>query len=94
MRIHELLHEPRRGAAHGNPELFGELAIERGAWRFAGLELAAREFPIAGVRFSGGTLREQHPAIRLQDDRRRNVQQTFALLHAPRLVLRSPAAPA
>ena len=41
-----------------------------------------------------GTLREQHLSVRPRDDRRRNVQQTFALLHAPRLVLRSPAAPA
>ena len=64
VRIAESLHEPRRGAAHGDAQLFGELAIERFARRFAGLELAAGKFPVAGIGFSGGALREQHLAVR------------------------------
>ena len=41
VRIDVTLHEPRRGAPNRQPQLFEELAIQRGARRFAGLELAA-----------------------------------------------------
>ena len=49
MRIDEALDEPRRRAANGEAQLLGELAVERVARRFAGLELAARELPVAGI---------------------------------------------
>jgi hypothetical protein len=66
-RIAELLREPRRGVG---------TAIASSAWsrssaarRFAGLELAAGELPVAGVRLAGGALRQQHAAIRTLEDR-------------------------
>ena len=64
VRIPIPLHEPRRRAAHREAELLGQFAVERVPRRLAGLELAAREFPVAGVRLAGRTLREQHVAVR------------------------------
>ena len=64
VRIAEALHEPRRGAAHVDAELLGELAVERCARRLARLELAAGKFPVARVGFAGRPLREQHAAVR------------------------------
>ena len=95
VRIAESLHEPRRGASHREAQLFGKFAIERCAWRFAGLELAAGKFPVAGIGFAGGALREQHLSVRALDDGCGNVQQSLAHApaHAPGF-LRRPAAPA
>ena len=61
MRIDELLHEPRRRAAHGDAELLVQFARECRSRRFAGLELAARKLPVARVRLARGSLRERAP---------------------------------
>ena len=63
MRIDEALDEPRRGAANGEAELFGELPGQRVARTFAGLELAARKLPVAGIRLARGTLCQQYLAV-------------------------------
>ena len=86
VRITVPLHEPRRGAAHGETQLFGELAVERFPRGLAGLELAAGKFPVARVGLAGGALREQHLPVRAQDDGRRDVQEDVA--HAPLLLTR------
>ena len=96
VRIAVPLHEPGCGAAHGEAQLFGELAVERFPRRLAGLELAAGKFPVARVGLAGGALREQHLPVRALDDGRRDVQEGVAhapLVHAPGF-LRNPAAPA
>ena len=64
VRIDEALHEPRRRAPHPETQLLGELAVERVARRFAGLELAAGEFPVAGVGLAVRALRKQHLSVR------------------------------
>jgi hypothetical protein len=54
VRIAVALHEPRRGAAHVDAELLGELAVERVARRSRRLELAAGKFPVAAYALPRG----------------------------------------
>ncbi len=87
------------GAASRTAEtqLLGELAVEGRARRFAGLELAAGKFPVAGVRLAGGALRQQHAAVRALEDRGGDLAPRGLRSRAPaltRYLLRSPAAPA
>src|SRR5439155_1378193 len=49
VRIDEAAHEPRHGVAHHEAQLLAQFTIERGARRFARLELAAGEFPVSFV---------------------------------------------
>mgnify|MGYP003493122321 CR=1 FL=1 len=69
VRIDVLLHDPGGGTAHDDAELLDELACERVARRLAGLELAARELPVARVRLARGALGEQHLSIGTKDHR-------------------------
>ena len=68
VRIDEMLDHPRRGAQDGKAELLDQLARERGGRRFAGLELAARKFPVAGVGLARRALRQQDAARGVEDD--------------------------
>jgi hypothetical protein len=77
VRIHELLHEPRARALDVDAEFLAQLAVEGMARGFAGLELAAGKFPVAGVRLARRPLREQHPAVAPQDDGRSDANNRF-----------------
>ena len=60
MRIDEALDEPRRRAANGRPNSSASSRVSAVARTLAGLELAAREFPVAGEGLAGWTLRQQY----------------------------------
>src|ERR1700694_2331810 len=64
--------DPRVGAPHVDAELLVELARERPDGRLAGLELPAREFPVAGIDFPRRPLRQQERAVAALDHRRRD----------------------
>ena len=49
-------------------EFFFEFALQRGGFAFAGLDLAAGKFPIAGIRLACRTGRQQVFALAVQDD--------------------------
>ena len=85
VRVNEFLHEPGRGTAHGNPEFLVQLAYEGRTRAFVLLELAPRKFPVAGVRFAGRTLREQHRAVSPDQNRGGDTNELSA--HAGRRVL-------
>jgi hypothetical protein len=65
MLIHMLAAQPGVGARHADAQLFAEFAHQRGMRGFAGLDLAAGEFPVAGIEGAGRALAEQelHGAI-------------------------------
>src|SRR5437899_1290259 len=56
MRVDEFLRDPRRRVRDRDAELLLQLACERMSRGFAGLELAAGEFPIAGIGLADRTL--------------------------------------
>ena len=60
--------EPRRVAVGHDAELLGELAHQRLRRALARLDLAAGEFPVAGVGLAFRTAAEQEAAVGLQDD--------------------------
>jgi hypothetical protein len=61
--VDKLLHQPGRGGGDGDGQLFLQLAHQRGIRRFTGLDLAAGEFPIAGVHLAHRARGQQKPAV-------------------------------
>ena len=49
-------------------DFLGELATQRIERRLAGIALAARKFPETREVLAGGTLRDEHAAVRVADD--------------------------
>ena len=50
--------KPRRGTVDGDTQLFGKFALERIGFTFGRFDLAAGEFPIAGIRLALGARAE------------------------------------
>ena len=85
------------GRLDHDAELFAELADQRLLRPFAGVDLAARKLPQALERLALRPLRQQHPAVRVDQRRRDDEDQPHAALRtgsggaSPRLILRSDA---
>jgi hypothetical protein len=64
--VNMLAAQPGVGARHADAEFLAQLAQQRGVRRLAGLDLAAGEFPVAGIEGARRALAEQefHHAIR------------------------------
>ena len=63
MGINVFAGDPWIDRAHIDAELLVQLPRERALGRLAGFDLAAREFPVAGVDLAGRSLREQKAAV-------------------------------
>src|SRR5205807_1496400 len=77
VRIDVIAREPGIAALDVDAELFVQLARERMLGWLAGFDLAAREFPVAGVDLARRTLRQQKAAVGALDDGRGDLNHFF-----------------
>jgi hypothetical protein len=70
--------DPGIGLHDVDADLLMQLAREGLVGRFAGLDLAAGKFPVAGVHLAGWALREEESAVGPLDDRGRYFNHFFA----------------
>ena len=68
MLIDMFAHDPGRCPQHLDFQFLPQLPRQGGTGRLAKLDLAAGEFPVAGVEGIGGALAEEKRAIRPLDD--------------------------